>query len=74
VVSLSNHERLNIQAVKIFRSPFDRLRANGKIVKLMALKPERGNDQLRVLKKPAASRPAFLIVPTFRVGTIKELG
>ena len=38
MVSRSNHERLNIQAVGIFRSPFDRLRANGKMVKLMALR------------------------------------
>ena len=30
MVSLSNHEGLNFQAVGFFRSPFDRLRANGK--------------------------------------------
>jgi hypothetical protein len=31
VLSLSKHERLNSQRVGFFRSPFDKLRANGKI-------------------------------------------
>jgi hypothetical protein len=30
--ALSNHERMKFQAVTIFRSPFDKLRANGKSV------------------------------------------
>ena len=44
MVSLSNHERPNFQQVGIFRSPFDKLRANGKILNLMAVTPERGNE------------------------------
>jgi len=34
---MSKHERLNSQRVGFFRSPFDKLRANGKILNSTAL-------------------------------------
>ncbi|MEI7995826.1 MAG: hypothetical protein WCH01_13085 [Methylococcaceae bacterium] len=37
VVSLSNHERPNLQTVEFFHSRFDKFRANGKILNSTAL-------------------------------------
>jgi len=58
VVSLSNHERLNFQALGFCRSPFDKLRANGKILNLMAVTLRCGNA---ILAAPAAFLPLALL-------------